>query len=134
MIIMAKKGGLNSLSEQWNEILDEYKKDFKIELNDALAEASKMMKKELEDASPYSGETSFDSPSGQKHFKDSWIAVLKYTNVKYVGNTKTVSGGIPLSSLLEWSKKGKPFIGATFERNKDAIYQKVVNELKKGKR
>lgn len=128
----AKAVGVNSLAKQWEDIIEEYKTTFSKELNEALNIASSEMKQELVKASPIRNVFEQNNDSGSSHFQDSWINIVKYTNAKYIGNTKEVSGHIPLSNLIEFSSKGHPFIGKTFEQHKDKIFNKVVNTLKKG--
>lgn len=93
----------------------------------ALDKASDFLVDQFEAASPV-GKTG--------EFKRSWVRTDKYKGVRYIGNTDV--GGkneygydIPLSNLIEFSKNGKPFMRATFERNKDKIIDIIVNELNK---
>ena len=93
----------------------------------ALDKASDFLVDQFEAASPV-GKTG--------EFKRSWTRTDKYKGVRYIGNTDV--GGkneygydIPLSNLIEFSKNGKPFMRATFERNKDKIIDIIVNELNK---
>ena len=93
----------------------------------ALDKASDFLVEKLEQASPV-GVTG--------DFKKSWTRTDKYKGVRYVGNTDV--GGknkygysIPLANIIEFSKNGKPFIRATFEKNKDKIVDIIVDEISK---
>ncbi len=121
-----------SIDEQFKDIFKEMTQTLNVDIEGALTEASEVLKKELELSSPKSGEI---GPS----LKDSWRIKKQYKRVRYVGNTKTVSGkggkNIPLSNILEYAERSphKGFIRNTFERSKTSIRDVFVNKLKKGK-
>lgn len=116
-----------NLAEELKDILDQYSNELMAQKEIALDKASDFLVDQFEAASPV-GKTG--------EFKRSWMRTDKYKNVRYIGNTDV--GGkneygydIPLSNLIEFSKNGKPFMRATFERNKDKIIDIIVNELNK---
>ncbi len=121
-----------SIDEQFKDIFKEVSNNLNIDIEDALNEASEVLKKELESSSPQSGAI---GPT----LKNSWGIKKNYRRVRYVGNSKTVSGRkgkrIPLSNLLEYGERSphKGFIKNTFERTKPLIRNVFVNRLKKGR-
>ena len=67
----------------------------------------------------------------------SWNRTYKYKGVRYIGNSAV--GGknnygyeIPLSNLIEFSSKGKPFIRRTFDENKEEIIRIIKGEIEDG--
>lgn len=115
-----------NLEKQFQEILDEYKKTLDKEVEDALTDIGNTLIQELSRASPVGV---YENPTGEPHFKDCWAMKTKYHGVRYVGNTKRVHDGIPLSNLIEFGSKGKPFIERTFEQNKNRLYSEFVKKL-----
>ena len=117
-----------NLAEELKSVLDEFSNEFVTQKEIALDKASDYFVGELEKASPVK--------TGK--LKGSWKRTDKYKGVRYVGNT-AVGGknkygqNIPLTNLIEFSSKGKPFIRATFEKNKNEIINIIVNELNKNK-
>lgn len=91
-----------------------------------------------------------DSPQGATHeYSKSWkVKDKKYTNHRYVGNTKTAKGvvhrkgkdgkqgdareGVPLSNVLEYAENSphQGRIRHCFESNKDRIFQAMKNYIK----
>jgi len=45
--------------------------------------------------------------------KNSWIRTTKYKGVRYINNTNLTSQNIPVVNLLEYGKKGNPFVRKT---------------------
>lgn len=125
------------LEEEFKKLFRDYQKTVFEATEVALDKGSLALQNKLSAASPV-GE-------GPLHFKDSWDRKMQYKGVKFVGNTKTVhrpdyvrkgtgekvqhEGGIPLSSLLEYSRNGHPFIQRTFNQNKNEIFQIIIKEL-----
>lgn len=116
-----------NLAQELHEVFNEYANELLAQKEIALDKASNFLVDKFEEASPV-GETG--------KFKDSWERTYKYNGVRYIGNTDV--GGkneygydIPLSNLIEFSKNGKPFMRATFERNKDKIIDIIVDEMEK---
>lgn len=61
----------------------------------------------------------------------SWVRTDKYTSVRYINNTRLNKQNIPVVNLLEFGKKGKPFVRKTFEAEKGNIINIILGELKK---
>lgn len=77
------------------------------------------------------------SPVLSGAYQQGWIIKTKYYDRRYIGNTKSVSGGgknnIPLSNILENSLvHGHPFIQMTLEANEQAIFNAFKETLEKG--
>ena len=119
-----------SLEEQFSKILKEYKQTLDKTIEDALTDVANTLIQDLSLNSPV-GKTSYDVSSDSKHFRDCWAMKTKYHGVRYVGNTKKVHDGIPLSNLIEFGSKGHPFIQKTFNASKNKLYTQFVNKLKK---
>jgi hypothetical protein len=116
------------IEKQFAEILKEYDKELKDDIEKALTKASQIVVDRLKAASPVGD----DAP----HFKDQWGLKTKYTGVRYIGNSKEVqskSGNIPLINLLEYGPYAKPFVARTFEANKEIVFNTFVQTLKGGK-
>lgn len=114
-----------NMAYELREVLNEYANELIHEKEIALDKAADFLLEKLEQNSP-EGDTGV--------FKQSWTRTDKYTGVRYLGNTDV--GGkneygydIPLSNLIEFSVKGKPFIRRTFEENKQQIIQIIKGEL-----
>ena len=133
-IIMARlrktKSGKHQLNlyDELKDILDEYSEELYANKEEALDAAADFLVDQLEANSPVSNQTE------TKHLKDSWLRTDKYTGVRYIGNSKTGSKneqgyGIPLTNLLEFGKKGQPFIRKTFEQNKERIIDIIKGGL-----
>ena len=122
-------------NKSWEKDIKEIMKEFYDELKDdiegVLNEAATVFKNQLEAASPQSGEMG-------DTLKNSWKFKDNYPMVRYVGNSKVVSGKdsntIPLSNLLEYAERSthKGFRN-TFEKSKSLIRNVFVNRLKKGR-
>lgn len=115
------------LADELKDILNEYSQELFESKEQALDKASDFLVEKLEAASPVK--------TGK--FKGSWTRTTKYKGVRYIGNTaegSTNSYGyaIPLSNLLEFSSKGKPFIRQTFENNKEEIVKIIKGEINNG--
>lgn len=112
-----------NLYEELKDILDEYTNELKEKKEIALDKASDFFVERLEEVSPVD--------TGE--FKKSWTRTTKYKSVRYVGNTKTAKNSqIPLSNLIEFSSKGKPFIRKTFEKHREEIVNIIKGELNNG--
>lgn len=116
-----------NLYDELKSILDEYSNDLFEAKERGLDKASDYLVEKLEVASPVrTGE-----------LQKSWLRTDKYKGVRYVGNSAVGSNnkqgyGIPLTNLLEFSSKGKPFIRRTFEENKDTIIEIIKGEIENG--
>ena len=112
-----------NLYEELKDILDEYTNELNEKKEIALDKASDFFVERLEEVSPVD--------TGE--FKKSWVRTTKYKSVRYVGNTKTAKNSqIPLSNLIEFSSKGKPFIRKTFEKHREEIVNIIKGELNNG--
>lgn len=112
-----------NLYEELKDILDEYTNELKEKKEIALDKASDFFVERLEEVSPVD--------TGE--FKKSWVRTTKYKSVRYVGNTRTAKNSqIPLSNLIEFSSKGKPFIRKTFEKHREEIVNIIKGELDNG--
>lgn len=121
----SNKVDLDELADAAEEILkDFYLKHFEVRQR-ALLKGAELLKQKLEDRAPV-------GPTGdfQKNF-----VIEDYKDHKYVGNTKTVSGGgketIPLINILEFNEKTQ-FVRKTFENSRDEIFNEVKKNLEKG--
>lgn len=116
-----------NLAEELKDILNEYSRELYENKEQALDKASDYMMEKLEQNSPVDTGT----------FKNSWTRTTKYKGVRYIGNsavgsTNQYGYGIPLSNLIEFSSKGKPFIRITFDENKEQIIKIIKGELENG--
>lgn len=114
----------DSLEKQFKEILSEFNEQLDDAIEDSLTSAGNTLIKALQQDSPVQSKS-----DGTPHFRDCWAMKTQYHHVRYVGNTKLVHDNIPLSNLLEYGSKGKPFINRTFELNKEKIYSEFVQKL-----
>ena len=113
-----------NIAEELKDILDQYSNDVLNAKEKGLDKASDYLVERLEEASPV--RTGI--------LKKSWTRTDKYTGVRYVGNTAEGSTNpygykIPLTNLLEFSSKGRPFIRATFEQNKEKLINIIKGEI-----
>lgn len=119
-----------NLAEELKDILNEYSRELYESKEQALDKASDYMMEKLEQNSPVDTGT----------FKKSWTRTTKYKGVRYIGNSAVGSKNqygydIPLSNLIEFSSKGKPFIRRTFDGNREEIIRIIKGELENnGKR
>lgn len=116
-----------NLAEELKDILNEYSAELYESKEQALDKASDYMMEKLEQ----------NSPVDTGKFKSSWNRTYKYKGVRYIGNSAV--GGknnygyeIPLSNLIEFSSKGKPFIRRTFDENKEEIIRIIKGEIEDG--
>lgn len=106
------KAELNNIMQQVNSLG-----------NEALNEASDLVKSRLESATPIqTGRTRAD-----------WINVNKYNLVKYVFNESVNEKGIPIVNLLEFGSKGNPFAIATFRACFSEIEETIIKKLNQAK-
>lgn len=123
-----------NLAEELQGILNEYSRELYESKEDALDKASDYLMERLIEQSPVSN----TETSGT--FKNSWLRTYKYKGVRYIGNSAVGSKNqygydIPLSNLIEFSSKGKPFIRRTFDDNREEIIRIIKGELENnGKR
>lgn len=87
--------------------------------NEALNEASDLVKSRLESATPIeTGRT-----------KSDWRNVNEYNLVKYIFNESVNEKNIPIVNLLEFGSKGNPFAIATFRATFVEIEATIINKL-----
>ena len=116
-----------NLAEELKDILNEYSRELYESKEQALDKASDYMMGKLKQ----------NSPVDTGKFKGSWTRTTKYKGVRYIGNSAVGSKNqygydIPLSNLIEFSSKGKPFIRRTFDENKEEIIRIIKGELQNG--
>lgn len=116
-----------NMAEELKDILNEYSQELFESKEQALDKASDYLMQQLVN----------ESPSRSGKFKSSWTRTDKYKGVRYIGNSAVGSKNeygydIPLSNLIEFSSKGKPFIRRTFDENKDEIIKIIKGELENG--
>lgn len=116
---MAKKNTDFSASS-WDflsKYLEDVSKQMHDDLNIGLEKATDYLVEELKKETPIkTGDT-----------QKSWVTEKKYRNVKYINNTAVTSKNIPKLNLIEFSKKGKPFVRKTLNSNKEKI-DKIISE------
>lgn len=116
-----------NLAEELKDVLNEYSNELFEAKERGLDKASDYFVTKLEDASPV--RTGI--------LKKSWSRTDKYKGVRYVGSSAVGSKNkygfdIPLTNLLEFSSKGRPFIRRTFEENKDKLIEIIKGEIEHG--
>lgn len=116
-----------NLAEELKDILNEYSQELYKSKEKALDTASDYLVEKLKLASPVR--------TGK--LRDGWTRTDKYKGVRYIGNTaeggKNPQGyNIPLSNLIEFSSKGKPFIRQTFDANKNEIVKIIKGGIESG--
>lgn len=92
----------------------------------AVQKAAEYLKEELEK----------NSPTDSGEYAKSWAIKTKYSDRRYVGNTKIVENDgedVALSDLLEYSDNhAKPHIRKTYDSCEQQIYQIIENEINNG--
>ena len=116
-----------NLAEELKEVLNEYSNELFEAKERGLDKASDYFVEKLEDSSPVR--------TGK--LKQSWSRTDKYKGVRYIGSSAVGSKNqygydIPLTNLLEFGSKGKPFIRRTFEENKDKLIEIIKGEIENG--
>lgn len=107
---------INDGCERINEMLADVFKEAKNSTDAKLGEAADYLKGKLEAATPVKTWLT----------KASWQSIKNYKMVKYVNNTRLAKNGIPVVNLLEYSKKGKPFMRSTFANAEPKIVS-IIN-------
>lgn len=106
--------------------------ELKSVLNEIEAETRQSAEKGLEKAADYFVQKlKVVTPIKTGETARSWVVEKKYYGVKYINNTRLNSQRIPVVNLLEFGKKGKPFVRKTFEAEKSNIINIIIGELKK---
>lgn len=112
---------LQNFSEAVSEALKEIADETYAEIDAGLDKAMDYMRDKLAEASPIdSGLT-----------RESWEGEGKYKNIRYINNTRVNENGIPVVNLLEYGKKGKPFLRKTVEKETENIINIIKGEIEK---
>lgn len=137
---MAKKRGaaniaLSELSEAIDELLEDITEDMYAAVDRGLDKAANHMAQALKNATPVgtTGKT-----------RDSWVVNFKYKNVRYINNTATRKklpgdsktsgiGELPIVNMLEYSKKGNPFVRKTVVAEQQKVLEIIKGEIENGK-
>lgn len=127
------KPTLHELSQAIDEAIGEVSREVYAAVDRGLDKAALHMKQALEAATPIDdGET-----------RRSWEVDFKYRNVRYINNTATRpktpgdkitsgDGNIPIVNLLEFGKKGKPFVRKTVQAEQEQVINIIKGEIEHG--
>lgn len=127
------KPTLHELSTAIDEAIGEISEKVYAAVDRGLDKAARHMEQALEAATPVeTGEV-----------KRSWKVDFKYRNVRYINNTATRpkkpgdgitngTGEIPIVDLLEFSKKGKPFVRRTVQAEQAKAIEIIKEEIRNG--
>lgn len=72
------------------------------------------------------------SPEKSGLTRESWEGEDKYKNVRYINNTRVNEDGIPVVNLLEYGRKGHPFVRRTVQAEQDNIINIIKGEIEHG--
>ncbi len=128
------KPTLNQLSAAIDEVLQGITQEVYAAVDRGLDKAARHMEHALEVATPY------DTHETQR----SWEVNFKYRNVRYIYNTSTRpktpgdtitsgDGEIPIVNLLEFGRKGKPFVRKTVQENQNQVINIIKGEIEHAK-
>ena len=127
------KPTLHELSTAIDNAIGEVTDEVRAAVDRGLDKAALHMEQALEAATPVeTGEV-----------KRSWKVDFKYRNVRYINNTATRpktpgdkitsgDGEIPIVNLLEFSKKGKPFVRRTVQAEQAKAIEIIKEEIRNG--
>ena len=127
------KPTLHELSTAIDEAIGEISEKVYAAVDRGLDKAARHMEQALEAATPVeTGEV-----------KRSWKVDFKYRNVRYINNTATRpktpgdgitsgDGEIPIVNLLEFGKKGKPFVRRTVQAEQAKAIEIIKEEIRNG--
>ena len=127
------KPTLHELSTAIDEAIGEISEEVYAAVDRGLDKAARHMEQALEAATPVeTGEV-----------KRSWKVDFKYRNVRYINNTATRpktpgekitsgDGEIPIVNLLEFGKKGKPFVRRTVQAEQAKVIEIIKEEIRNG--
>lgn len=126
--ITTSRLNLDELPAAMSEILTDYSRAQFDVRQDALQAGAEVFKAAVESA----------TPRDTGDMAQSWEIKTKYKDRRYVGNTKTVSGGgkdnIPLSNVLEYSDNPhNGFIRQCFDGTESQIFDAIKKKLSGGK-
>lgn len=125
---------LSELSDAIDELLEDITEDMYAAVDRGLDNAANHMAQALKNATPVE--------TGKA--RDSWVVNFKYKNVRYINNTATreklpgdsKTGGIgelPIVNMLEYSKKGNPFVRKTVVAEQQKVLEIIKGEIENGK-
>lgn len=113
---------LGELSEAIDEAIGEVSEELYAAVDAGLDKAARHMAQSLETATPVeTGKT-----------RSSWEVDFRYKNVRYINNTSVNEQGVPIVNLLEFGKKGKPFVRRTVQAEQDNIINIIKGEIEHG--
>lgn len=127
------KPTLHELSTAIDEAIGEISEEVYAAVDRGLDKAARHMEQALEAATPVeTGEV-----------KRSWKVDFKYRNVRYINNTATRpktpgdgitsgDGEIPIVNLLEFGKKGHPFVRKTVQAEQAKAIEIIKEEIRNG--
>mgnify|MGYP001851134495 FL=1 len=127
------KPTLHELSTAIDNAIGEVTDEVRAAVDRGLDKAALHMEQALEAATPVeTGEV-----------KRSWKVDFKYRNVRYINNTATRpktpgdkitsgDGEIPIVNLLEFGKKGKPFVRRTVQAEQAKAIEIIKEEIRNG--
>ncbi len=127
------KPTLHELSTAIDEAIGEISEEVYAAVDRGLDKAARHMEQALEAATPVdTGEV-----------KRSWKVDFKYRNVRYINNTASRpkkpgdgitngTGEIPILDLLEFSKKGHPFVRKTVQAEQAKTIEIIKEEIRNG--
>ena len=118
---MAANKSLNDFSEAVSEALQEIAAETFDAIDAGLDKAMHYMRDKLAEASP--------EDSGLT--RESWEGEGKYKNVRYIHNERVNENGIPVVNLLEYGRKGSPFVRKTVEAETENIINIIKGEIEK---
>jgi len=61
----------------------------------------------------------------------SWVLTTKYQGVRYANNTSLNANRIPIVNMLEYGRRGKPFVRKTYNSNIEKYNNIIIGELQK---
>lgn len=116
-----------SLADELLPILEQYAGELRSLREQALDKASDFFVEQLQ----------ANSPERTGSLKQGWTRTTKYKGVRYIGNTAVTvpdkkGHQIPLSNIVEYSSKGRPFIRLTFEENREKIVNIIKETIENG--
>lgn len=114
-----------NLYEELKSVLSEIETETRQSAEKGLEKAADYFVQKLKVATPQTTEYATGETAR------SWVVEKKYYGVKYINNTRLNSQRIPVVNLLEFGKKGNPFVRKTFEAEKSNIINIIIGELKK---
>ncbi len=120
---MANSTGVNKSLQNFSEAIREV-------LNEIADETYEAIDAGLDNAMDYMcDKLAAASPVESGLTRESWEGEGKYKNIRYINNTRVNENGIPVVNLLEYGRKGKPFLRKTVERETENIVNIIKGEI-----